>query len=245
MDLLDLFDHLNRPLFQAMGLIAIGAIWLCFRRYRTAAAFFSVGVLWLTLCATPAFAAWLQRGLESQYPPRQASAYPVADAIVVLGGGELPHVGKTATMEGHTARDTRLGLGLELFRHGRAPIILLSGGDREARQMAGLLEQQHVPATALRIEDHSRNTHQNALYSAAILKREQRQRILLVTSAWHMPRAAASFKRQGLLVIPAPTFDPPSHTAPPWLPNRSALRDSAHWLHEYLGLWIYRLRGWA
>jgi uncharacterized SAM-binding protein YcdF (DUF218 family) len=245
MDLLDPFASLNQPLAQAIGLTAVGAVWLCFRRYRTAAAFFTASVLWLALCATPAFAAWLQRGLESQYPPRAASSYPAADAIVVLGGGELPHVGESSGNQASTARETRAGLGLELFRQGHAPIILLSGGDHEAKQMAHLLEQQHVPAAARRIEDVSRDTHQNALYSAALLKREKRQRILLVTSSWHMPRAAASFKRQGLVVIPAPTSEPPSPAAASWLPSRAALRQSARWLREYFGLWIYKLRGWA
>lgn len=245
---MDLFEHfaiLSRPLPQAIGVAVVGWVWLCSRRYRTAAMFLAASVLWFALCATPAFAGWLQRGLESQYPPRDAASYPTADAIVVLGGGEIQGVGESSIDEASKEGATRVGLGLELFRQSRAPIMLLSGGNHEAKRMARLLEQQHVPAAALRIEDASRDTHQNALYSATLLKREKLKRILLVTSGWHMPRATASFKRQGRMVISASISGPPSRVASSWLPQRAALRQSSRCLREYLGLWIYKLRGWA
>lgn len=211
----------------------------------TAIVLFAAATLWLALCTVPAFAAWLRYGLERQYPPHKASTYPSADVIVVLGGGQVPRFDNDRDED--ATPTTRAGLGLELFHKGRAPIILLSGTHHEAMQMVRVLEQQGVPVTSLLMEDASMNTHQNALYSAAILKREKLQRILLVTSSMHMPRAAASFKRQGLTVIPASTFNPKPkpQNASRWLPRRNMLRESGNSLREYVGLWIYRLRGWA
>jgi uncharacterized SAM-binding protein YcdF (DUF218 family) len=125
-------------------------------------------------------------------------------------------------------------------------VVLLSGGD-QAQSMAKGLRQQGVPADALLIESTSANTHENAAFSAVMLKREKRLRILLVTSAFHMPRAAAAFTKQGLLVIPAPAYDPvyPSWEARPWWPKRAALRLSGRCLREYVGMWWYRLHDWA
>ena len=236
----------SHPAAQALLLIVIGLIGFCLRRYRTGAVFCALGVLWVTLCATPAFADLLQRGLENQSPQQEAASYPTADAIVVLGGGDPLPVGDDPNDAAPSVQATRAGFGLELFRQAKAPIVLLSGGDGEALDMAHQLEQQGVPAPSLQVEPGSATTHQNALYSAAILKREGRYRILLVTSSWSMPRAAACFRREGLQVIPAPTLDREiTRSGFSWRPQRASLRQSARFLHEYLGLLAYKLRGWA
>ena len=238
----------SRPIPQAALLVVIGLVFLCFKRYRAAGISCALGVLWVVACATPRFVGLLQHGLEYAYPRIDATQYPTADAIVVLGGGdplEWSHPGDPKLQD---LRVTRPGFGLELFRNARAPIILLSGGGSgEAIEMAGHLEQLGVPASALRVESRSLTTHENALYSAVILKREGRRRILLVTSSWAMPRAAASFRRQGIEVIPAPSFDRASipSTTTAWLPQRALLWQSGRFLHEYLGMLFYQLRGWA
>ncbi|MHB8474356.1 MAG: YdcF family protein [Gammaproteobacteria bacterium] len=241
------FAGLSHPADQALLLIGIGLFGLCLRRYRTGAAFCALGVVWITLCATPAFAGLLKRGLENRYPQHEAASYPTADAIVVLGGGDPLPVSDDPDDVAPSVQATRAGFGLELFRQAKAPIVLLSGGDGEAIDMAHALERLGVPAASVEVESSSATTHQNALYSAAILKREGRYRILLVTSSWSMRRAAACFKREGLEVIPAPALDrrPIPHAATSWRPQRASLRQSARFLHEYLGLLVYELRGWA
>ncbi|GAA0708277.1 YdcF family protein [Dokdonella soli] len=231
-----------------MLLAAFGLFGLCLRRYRTAAVFCALGGLWITLCAMPAFAGLLKLGLENQYPRYEAATYPTADAIVVLGGGDSPSFGASSHVGTGTSsvQATRAGLGLELYRESKAPIVLLSGGDGEAVDMAHQLEQQGVLAQSLKVESTSVNTYQNALYSAAILRHEGRNRILLVTSSWTMSRAAACFRRQGLEVIPAPAFDRENtRRALSWQPQRASLAQSGRWLHEYIGLLVYKLRGWA
>lgn len=246
MGLIEQLARLSHPVVQAAFLATLGGFFLG-RHRRAALVMLSVATLWIWLCSTPAFAGWLQRGLEHPYTQTKADAYPKADVIVVLGGDELPQSDTNWGADDAEARPTRLGFGLQLFRSSRAGTILLSGND-QALQMAEKLQEQGVPASALITEDASANTHQNALYSAIILKRKKLLRILLVTSGIHMTRAMASFKQQGLAVIPARALDPDDGFAPmdrPWWPKRAALRLSTHCLREYLGLWGYQLCGWA
>lgn len=246
--LIDALERLSRPWNQAALMALGGAIALLARRYRTGAVLLCLGVLWLGLCATPSFALLLQRGLTGAYPATAAGDYPQADAIVVLGGGAIPDTEQDWDGDPADTEATRVGFGLQLYRSGRAAHMLLSGGHGAAKHMAVELREQGVPAAALVTEAQSATTRQNALYSAAILRREGWHRVLLVTSSMHMARAAASFRQQGLQVIEAPSI---GHEAgyhrvqPGWRPRRTALWLSSRCLHEYIGLWMYKLRGWA
>lgn len=248
MTLIDALERLSRPWNQAALLAVVGAVFLLARYYRTGAALLCAGVLWFGLCAAPSFALLLQRGLVGASSETPAEAYPLADAIVVLGGGAIPDTTQDWDSDPADTEATRVGFGLLLYRAGRAPHVLLSGGHGAARHMAAELREQGVPAAALVTEERSMTTHQNALYSATILRREGWHRVLLVTSPMHMTRAAAAFRRQGLEVIEAPSL---GHEAgyhrvqPGWRPRRTALWLSSRCLHEYIGLWMYKLRGWA
>lgn len=243
MGLVQQLGRLTHPALHAALLLVIAIFFVYRRRYGVAASAIVIGVLWLALCSTPTFATWLQSGLERPYTLRSASGYPKVDAIVVLGGGQLPN-DPDWDNDDPDMRATRLGFGLQLFQGGRAGTLLLSGAD-QALKMAYRLRQQGVPADALIVEDESLNTHQNALYSIALLKQRKLRGVLLVTSGIHMPRAEASFARQGLAVIPAPAPDEYQGPSRSWWPRRSALTLSARCLREYLGMWVYRVRGWV
>ena len=243
MGLVQQLGRLTHPALHAALLLVIGAFFLYRRRYRLAALVIALAVIWVGLCSAPAFATWLQRSLEQPYAQRPASGYPKVDAIVVLGGGMLPNDADWDN-DDPDMRATRLGFGLRLFQDGRADTMLLSGAD-QALKMARRLQQQGVPASALIVEGDSLNTHQNALYSTVVLRQRKLLNVLLVTSGIHMPRAQASFARQGMKVIPAPAPDEYQGPANAWWPRRSALTLSARCLREYLGIWVYRVRGWA
>lgn len=234
---------ISHPITQAWLIAGIALLCGLLRRYRLALGVAAVAPLWLLLCATPAFTQGLQRWLEGRYDARPAAAYPLADAIVVLGGEKLP-AGASAAQDSEADAGTRVGFGYLLYRAHRAPIIYLSG-EGDATPMAAVLERQGVSTSVLRLETGSRTTYENARNTAALLRSEGRHTILLVTSAAHMPRAAASFEKQGLRVIPAPALPPPSQALDPWQPRRAMLWDASHALHEYIGLWVYRWRGWA
>ncbi|HEY9131301.1 MAG TPA: YdcF family protein [Dyella sp.] len=236
-------DRLLHPAVQSALLLVAGALLLQGRHYRLAVVSATVAMVWLGLCAAPAFANWLERGLEQRYTQREPRTYPTADAIVVLGGGKLPD-DPAWRDDDADAPVTRMDFGLELFRQRRATVLLVSGAD-QASKMADRLTRRGVPAAALLVEDTSINTRENAVHSAILLRQKNLQSILLVTSGIHMPRAQASFARQGLNVIAAPTPDGYIGAANSWWPRRAALTVTAQCLREHLGLWVYRWRGWT
>lgn len=205
---------------------------------------------------------WLARTLEWRYLP--PPDIPPAEVIVVLGGGtesaEFPRSGVELNSAGdrvlHAAR---------LYQQGKAHHLLLSGGRIEWREeastpaedMAWLLRSIGIPQEVLWLETTSRNTYENALNCRQILEAKGIQRIILVTSALHMPRAVALFEHQGLEVIPAPTDF--KVTQENWqalqqaslpvqllnlLPSADNLSSVTSTLKEYLGIWTYSLRGW-
>jgi uncharacterized SAM-binding protein YcdF (DUF218 family) len=100
----------------------------------------------------------------------------------------------------------RVALGVELYRAGRAPLLLLSGGGApvaESEVMAELARAAGVPATALLCEDRSRNTAENAVRSARLLRARGLRRIVLVSQRAHLFRAGMLFRLAGLDIVEA------------------------------------------
>ena len=206
-------------------------------RLRGAAGLIAFATVWLWGWSTPFVAGCVINPLVEWYPHQPAVESPAADAIVLLGGSDADRVW-------HAAR---------LYHAGKAPLIIVTGGlvwDGPARSGARVMQIQlralGVPDHATIIENDSRNTRQNALFVAELAASLRVEQVLLVTSAWHMPRAAATFGRTGLQVIQAA---PSRLIRPlPWilqlLPTASALNNSTVALREYLGLVVYRVRGW-
>jgi uncharacterized SAM-binding protein YcdF (DUF218 family) len=154
---------------------------------------------------------------------------------------------------------------VQLYRLGFAPKILVTGGNIDwlssgpspAEDMQALLLFLGVPAEDIWLEGESRNTYENAPYSRQILDAKGIDQIILVTSAQHMPRSVGLFEKQGLEVLPAPADF--SLTEAEWLkitrpapvdfifnllPGVSNLNATTSALKEFLGMFIYRLRGW-
>ncbi len=94
------------------------------------------------------------------------------------------------------------------------------------------------------IEDASDNTHENARNSFEMLQQMGIRKIYLVTHAWHMPRAADTFRRAGFEVIEAPTAFTTRYRTDllAFLPRAESLRDSKIFTHEAIGLLWYRLK---
>jgi uncharacterized SAM-binding protein YcdF (DUF218 family) len=207
--------------------------------------------LWLLGASLPVEGAL--RAWESLSPPVRAAALAPADVILVLGGSSKSPRGEGDLFEWTEAADRPLAA-LYLYELGLAPTILLSGGsgdwlerdEPEAPRLAAWLVQRGVPQSAIRIEDTSRNTFENARASAELLRADQTPRVILVTSAFHMPRALATLKRAGVDARPYPVDyrAEPLRLHPSLLfPNVHGLRDSSLLLREW-GAWLaYRLRG--
>jgi len=94
-------------------------------------------------------------------------------------------------------------------------------------------------------EEKARNTFENGAYSAAILKANNIKRVIVVTEAWHLPRAVWSFAHAGMVVIPAPaerTFPTAGIDWSELEADYASFARSFFALHELLGLAYYRLR---
>ena len=173
-------------------------------------AFIIAALLILWLSSTSGFSNLLARSLEWRYKPPEV--IPLGEVIVLLGGGTEPKAYPRSGVEMNGAGD-RVIYAAQLFKEGKAPLILLSGGEitwmndgstTPAEDMAEILLSMDVPQDALIVEDLSRNTYENALYAKELLDERGISKILLVTSAMHMPRSVSLFEAQGFEVTPLP-----------------------------------------
>ena len=129
--------------------------------------------------------------------------------------------------------------------------IIVSGGTRgidgppEAHLARQVLEDE-LGARVSMLEDQSLTTWENARLTQPLLKRQGIGQVLLVTHAWHLPRAVYAFREAGVQVIPAPTHfvhsSYPSEGLVHWLPSAGAMYNSYYALHERLGLLWYKFR---
>ena len=236
------------PLGMGICLIFFSFILLKSNRKWTAVLALLLSVIVFWGASTQKAADFVMHSLERYYPPVAVQDTPKAEAIVILGGmtrGKVPGTGLTDLGE---AVD-RLVHGARLFNAGKAPLILLTGGNdpgyqSEAQAMADILQLMAIPADKMLLETKSRNTRQNALYCKDIFQQRGIRSILLVTSAGHMRRAEAIFNETGVFVIPAATDYQLVERAPSvldWLPQAKALKMTTKGVKEYIGYWVYLL----
>ena len=218
-------------------------------------------LLFLMLAGNRWFGMVLAHPLEEYGLPD--AAVPNVQAIVVLSSSVEPPVPPQPTVTLDDATANRLLYGAELYRAGKAPIVILSGGqmpwakDRPSlsQGMAEVIELMGVPESAIIKETDSANTYENAVDVAKILKVRHIGRILLVTSAMHMPRALALFKHQRVGVIAAPCdfktlSSSEASDAGSWqgrtinlLPDADSLELTSNAWKEYLGIAVYHAAG--
>lgn len=186
--------------------------------------------------------------LQSWETPATATPLPPAAAIVVLGGGQYRNAPEYGGDTVGAMGLVRLRYAARLQRRSGLP-VLVSGGSpdgapvSEAQAMRITLEREFgVPVRW--VESLSANTLDSARNSRDLLAAEGVRRIVLVTHAWHMPRARLAFENAGFEVIPAPTAHATRSTPTvlDLLPDAGALLDSALFFHEAIGILWYRLR---
>jgi uncharacterized SAM-binding protein YcdF (DUF218 family) len=204
------------------------------RRSGWALLVIGLGSLWLL--ATPIVAEKLTR-IAQRCPPLDLSRSLPAQAIVILGGGSpteaAPEYGGDPAPGGFLLE--RLAYGAYLARRTALP-VLVTGTDLETRAMQVSLARNFGVATRW-VESRSRDTFQNAQFSAPLLKAAGVTRIVLVTDADHEWRAAQEFTATGLAVLPAPEglYEPHAHRLVHYVPNAAALDASTRALYELLG----------
>ena len=191
--------------------------------------------------------------LENAYPQPAVSELKDARAIVVLAGGIYDGVpdfdGAGQNSESSTVR---LVAGLRLHRALHLPMVLSGGSlfddkDTEASLEYRMLRACGVEERYLIKEDRSRNTADNAKFTKEICRQKHYDKVILVTSAFHMPRSVAFFKREGMDVIPYPTDYKADQKLRPdafaFTPSADCLHHTALAVKEYLGLLAVKM-GW-
>jgi uncharacterized SAM-binding protein YcdF (DUF218 family) len=240
------------PFVVALELWLAAIIALAFARRRLALVLSITGFVGLWIGSMPLAADALGAMLESRYSALTADATPSADAIVLLGGAlatAQPPQRPTFILG---ASSTRIVHAAALFRAGKAKWIVIAAGNRpdhpgdeiEADAIAQFLGQLGVPDSAIRREKESRTTRENAANVRPILEQLGARRVLLVTSALHMPRALKTFEKvwgpTNIQLIPAVTdVRIVSRREAPWklwFPSLDALLSVTKSLKEFAGL---------
>ncbi|MBD2490305.1 YdcF family protein [Aulosira sp. FACHB-615] len=262
-----MFLYLSKLLplfFYPLGLASMSlvvALITIRKQPRIATGAIALGLVLLLFCSNAWVAKALVRSLEWQNIPSQQM--PNAEAIVVLGGATKSASFPRPAVDLSESGD-RVIYAAQLYRQKKAPLIILSGGridwrgsgQPESTDMASILTSLGIPTQAIIEEPNSLNTYQNAVNVKQILQSRSIKKILLVTSAMHMPRSLKIFQRQGIDAIPAPTdflvtqgelqelVNTPKAALLNLLPDTDNLHQFTSALKEYIGSFIYRLRGW-
>lgn len=250
-----------RFIFSAGGILAVAAtcaVWLLMKPRSSRAGKVLAWALGCYLVASipvvPAIVDdWLAAGFRA-FEPGEVS--PGRAAIVVLGSGGATVVdwsgNRFATVDVDAA--ARVLEAVRIFRLMSSAIVISSGGNGDAsdrrvptgESMRAALAALGVPPSQLLVETESRNTRDEAVVVARMVREHQIERVVLVTSRVHIRRALGAFRAVGLDAIPAPAREPfdalPRYER--WVPSDRGLWYSGRVAHELLGLVYYRARGW-
>jgi uncharacterized SAM-binding protein YcdF (DUF218 family) len=230
-------------------LVLLVAWWLRKRFPRVAAACFGLAIGGLWLMTLPVVVEWSARLLEREpalVEARWADLAQQVDVIVVLGGGREQGDPAWGDDQPSSMALERLRYAARVAKASGLPLAI-SGGlhygqpPSEAALMAQVLLRDYGMPVQWQ-EEASRTTWENATRSAELLHKDGIKRVVLVTQAWHMPRARWCFEQAGFQVLSAPVgFLGVANGRPAggWLPESKALWQSSLLLNEALGLVIY------
>jgi uncharacterized SAM-binding protein YcdF (DUF218 family) len=236
------------PLPLSLEILLVGVILLWFtRRQRAGKLCVTVGVILLILFSSGVISDPLLARLEHRYPPltlgQSGSEVPAIHYIVVLGGGANHDPDVPLTSHIAPALMVRLIEGVWLHRQIAGSKLILSGPQDSAEGMTEMAEALGVnPDDTLRLAQ----PHDTAEESRQIAPIVGSESFILVTSAAHMPRAMALFRKRGMRPIPAPTdYLTIRHelTFDDFFPDAYKLNRTQEAFYEWLGLGWESLRG--
>ncbi len=241
------------PVLPLVVFVLLAAVWALPRWRSGARKLAAAAALLLFLWSWPPVVFLTSATLERWYPyvvPEAAEA----GAIVVLSAGLVTPDSSLPFAVADIDTQIRTRYAAWLYRRwGRLPVVV-SGGPLGppgrkvvvAELMRGLLLAEGVDPADIWVEGRSLTTYQNALYSAELLRARGVRRIVLITQGYHMPRAVACFRKQGLDVVPAPcalrSLEFPSRFED-FLPSATAVLANEDALHEWIGLVWYWVSG--
>ena len=233
-----------------VGLIGLALMATRWRRAGKRAALICLALL-LAIAILP-LPVVLTSPLENRFP-RWDPARGAPDGIVILGGALSPDISLDRGMPDLGEGAGRIVAIARLARQYPAARIIYSGGNgslfpgkpAEADALGPVLDDFGVPRSRVVLENRSRNTVENAIFSKAIAQPKPGDRWLLVTSAWHMPRAVGCFRRAGFPVEAYPvdwrTLTHPRYAISTWPAANLYATDVV--VHEWMGLFAYWVTG--
>lgn len=231
------------PLFLIIFLIALGII------LRSKKISF-LGIVILLFCSLPIVSSKLIAYLEKGYVPQNISTVAPADAIVVLSGMVTAvKTGNTFKYEFGGGVD-RIFSGMDLFKSNKAPFLILTRG--KLPWQLGMPEGEFLKEFAIKfgiaeqnilLTDDVQNTDQEAKSVKKILN--ENNHIILVTSAFHMPRAKKVFEAADIKITPFPVdFQNQNRklTLMDFIPSANSLSGTSHFVREIIGRLYYNLK---
>lgn len=248
---------ISQLLLPPAVLILLAAIGLVGWKRHWGRGLVAISLLMLWLLSIEPVRDVLLSPLENRYPPFQttwvdASKNRESTVIVLLGSGieeKAPEYGghdalsRYAMMRTVYAAYLAQHTGLDIYSTGGA--VLSETSESEGMLMRQMLLRLGIPDSRIHIETEASNTWENAANLWHMLQGNEIYRIVLVTTAWHMPRSVRAFEQHGFHVLAAPcdyVVERKPYDIRSWLPRWDVMADSADGLHEYLGLLWYRLR---
>ncbi len=208
---------------------------------------FAVLAVWSSPPAARLLAYTLESGLEPAGRPDDS-----VEAIVVFGGGVEPADAAQPQPRAGESTYRRSMHAAWLYARSRPLPVFVSGGPSGAGGaiIADLVRQvlvgAGVPPERIHLERRSTSTLENAVYTAELLRRRGIRSVALVTDGYHMPRARACLRKQGIEVAPAPCSLRSRRPFTHWrqyLPGAEAMTDNEAVLHEWVALAWYWITG--
>lgn len=230
----------NGPLLAVVAGIALAGRWPRLGR-RIAGA----GLIILVVLSMPIVGAWMIERLD-RTPPLDVRKPTDAQAIVVLGGGVRRYAAEyqRATISGITL--ARVRYGAYVARSTGLPILVSGGAARDLPAEAPLMRKALVDEFGVPVrwvEAKSRDTHENAVNSAALLKASGISRVILVGHSFDFPRTRKEFEAAGISVIPAPINVPSTAevSALDFVPSLGGMQLSYFATYELLANALYAM----
>jgi len=231
------------PLMLVIGLIVLGIIFNL-RKFSV------VGIIVLILSSLPIISNNFIAYLEKDYQPIEISEIENVDAIVVLSG-MIRVIGDEENLKYEfTDSVDRFFAGLDLFNNNKSPILILTRG--KMPWSVGIAEGEYLKELAIKygvseeniiLTDEVQNTDQEVKAIKKILTEDTK--IILVTSAFHMPRAEKVFKAANINLIPYPVDFQNSKsktTMMDFIPSAGSLSQTSHFVREMIGRLYYNLK---
>jgi len=199
---------------------------------------------------------WMVNQCYLAYESPQVRLKQSYEWCIILGGGMM------RAGDGYRTGETadRFIQPLLLYKQGKIKRLVITGGNvtikglkiddtQESKKVKEVLVAMGVAEKDIYLEERARNTHENATYTKQILKPYLAEKILLVTSAMHMPRAKACFLKEGFRVDDYPADikkkDTPSGILDQIIPQERNLSKFAELIREMAGYMIYKIVGFA